>query len=575
VSVLASTRPVAGPLRAPRVSLESLVVFAAVVILLVLVAAPLGFLIGRSVLVDGQLSLSAFEEVLSRNLYYSALLNTLWVGLGAAALSVLLGTPLAFVVARTNMPFREATRVLVNAAYLSPPFLMAIAYVILCAPNSGWLNRVVTTLFGVSKGPFNAYTLPMLIFVTALHTYPTVFLLVSGALGNVDASLEQAARILGVSKWRTTVSITFPLVLPSILTGAVLAFVTSIALFGSQAILGIPGRFYTLPTRVYEVLGYPPNYSLASALSLLLVGLTILALALQRRWIGRRGSATIGGKGGGAERFDLGVWRWPTLGICSLVSVAAIALPYSVLGSVSLTQSWVRGFEPGNLTLENFVDVLFRLDVTRRAIVNSLGLGVVAATAAILLGSVVAYTNLRGTGNPRARTGLDYLSLIPLGIPGIVLAVALLQFWLQVPFISLYGTFAILAIAYTTRFVPLAVRAASVAFGQVDSSLEEAARITGHGWLGTLVHVTIPLARPGLVAGWILVFVPTLQELSASVLLFTSDTITLAVAVLNLQENGKFETVSALGIVMVVISSVCLYVARRVAGHPVSGRVEA
>jgi iron(III) transport system permease protein len=205
---------------------------------------------------------------------------------------------------------------------------------------------------------------------------------------------------------------------------------------------------------------------------------------------------------------------------------------------------------------------------------NSLGLGVVAASAAIVLGSIVAYSNLRGTGGRRARTILDYLSLIPLGIPGIVLAVALLQFWLQVPFVTLYGTFAILAIAYVTRFVPLAVRAANVAFAQVDASLEEAARIGGRGWLSTLARVTVPLARPGLVAGWILVFVPAIQELSASVLLFTSDTITLAVAVLNLQENGKFETVSALGIVMVVISSICLYAARRVAGRSVAGRAE-
>jgi iron(III) transport system permease protein len=155
-----------------------------------------------------------------------------------------------------------------------------------------------------------------------------------------------------------------------------------------------------------------------------------------------------------------------------------------------------------------------------------------------------------------------------------VLAVALLQFWLQVPFVTLYGTFAILGIAYVTRFVPLAVRAANVAFGQVDASLEEAARIGGRGWLSTLARVTVPLARPGLVAGWILVFVPTIQELSASVLLFTSDTITLAVAILNLQENGKFETVSALGIVTVVISSICLYFARRVAGRSIGGRAE-
>jgi iron(III) transport system permease protein len=254
--------------RAPLLTPRRAVVVTSAALLVLLVAIPLVFLVGRSLIVEGTPTLSAYAEVLSRSIYYSALLNTLWVGLGSATLAVIFGTPLAWAVTRTNMPFREATRALVTAAYVSPPFLLAIAYVILCAPNSGALNRLTVALFGVERGPFNAYTLPMIIFVTSLHTYPTVFLLVSSALEAVDASMEQAAQILGAGRWRTTLRITLPLVLPSILTGGLLAFVNAIALFGSQAILGIPGRIYTLPTRVYQVLGYPPEYALASALSM-------------------------------------------------------------------------------------------------------------------------------------------------------------------------------------------------------------------------------------------------------------------------------------------------------------------
>jgi iron(III) transport system permease protein len=560
------------PKRPSLLTTEHLVVWAAAAVLFFLVGIPVAFLVGRSFLVSGALSWAAYAEVMSRSLNYQALLNTLWIGLGSATLAVIFGTPIAWAIGRTNMPFREGVRTLAYAAYLSPPFLLAIAYVILAAPNTGALNRLVVALFGVQRGPFNAYTLPTLIFVTGLHTYPTLVLLVASALESVDASLEQAARILGVGRWRTTLRVTLPLVLPSILTGALLAFVNAIALFGSQAILGIPGRFYTLPTRVYQVLGYPPDYALASALSVLLVLLTVLALAVQRRWLGDRAYARIGGKGNPTDRLDLGRWRWALLALCGLVSLVAIGLPYGALGTVSIMRSWPRGLVADNLTLDNFLDVLFRLDLTRRALINSLGLGVVSATVAMVLGSVVAYTNGRATGGRRARTVLDYLSLIPLGVPGIVLAVALLQFWLNVPLVNLYGTYAILALAYITRFVPLAVRSVHVAFGQVDTALEEAARIGGRSWLATLWRITVPLARPGLIAGWILVFVPMLQELSASVLLFTSDTITLAVATLNLQENGKFETVSALGIVMVVLTSICLYFARRAAGGPIGGQ---
>ncbi len=542
--------------------------FASAALLFILVGAPLVALGVQSITVDGRLSLEAYGSVVGRSLYYQSLLNTLAVGAGAAVLSVVFGTPIAWIVARTDAPFRRVIRTTVTAAYIAPPFLLAIAYVILASPNTGALNTLVVSLFGVERGPFNAYTLPALVFVTSLHTFPAVFLLAAAALENTDASLEQAARILGAGRLRTTLRITLPLVLPSILGGALLAFVSAIALFGSQAILGIPGRVYTLPTRVYQVLGYPPDYALASALSLLLVALTVIALALQRRWLGTRAAATIGGRGASTEIVRLGAWRWAALAWCSGILLVAVVLPYAALGAVSLLRARPAGFVPGNVTLENYVDVLLRLDVTQRAIGNSLLLGVLTATLTVALGIILATIDLRTA--LRGRRVLDYLALVPLGIPGIVLAVAILELWLRLP-VNLYGTLLILLIAYVTRFIPLAVRSAHAALGQVDISLEESARIGGAGWWETERRVTLPLARPALLAAWVLVFVPTIQELSASVLLFTPDTMTLAVAIFNFQDNGRLELVSALGIVMLVLASVTIAIARRVAGRPVLG----
>ena len=531
-----------------------------------LVGAPLVMLAAQSVLAGGRLSLDAYGEVARRSLYYQSVVNTLVLGVGAAALSVLFGVPIAWLVARTDMPLRAVVRTAVTAAFIAPPFLLAVAYVILAAPNTGILNRVIVAVSGVARGPFDAYTLPTLIFVTSLHTFPAVFLLVAAALGSVDASLEQAARLLGAGRLRTTLRVTLPLVLPSIATGALLAFVTAIALFGSQAILGIPGRVYTLPTRVYQVLGYPPDYPLASALSMVLVVMTVIALALQRRALRGGRSAAFGGRGGSVETAPLGRWRWLALVWCSLVLLFAVVLPSLVLGAASLTRRWADGFRFGDLTLENYADVLLRLDVTQRAIANSLALGALTATIALALGLAIATIDLRT--RLAGRRVLDALAVIPLGIPGIVLAVAILELWLRLP-VDIYGTFLILLIAYVTRFIPLAVRSAHTAIGQVDASLEEAARITGASWWQTQRLVTIPLARPALLAGWTLVFVPTLQELSASVLLFTAETMTLAVAILNFQDNGKIELVSAMGVVMLVLASVVIGLARVVAGRPV------
>jgi len=195
--------------------------------------------------------------------------------------------------------------------------------------------------------------------------------------------------------------------------------------------------------------------------------------------------------------------------------------------------------------------------------VNSLILAALAASLAAILGALIGWIDLR-TRLP-GRRFLDYVSLVPLGLPGIVMAVALIQFWLKMP-VPLYGTLAILLLAYTARYIPLGVRAANSALRQVDPSLEESARILGASWAYTWREVTLPLIRPGLMAGWILVFVPAIQELSASILLFSSNSITLAVAVYNLYENGYIESVAALALINVAIIGAAIWIARRLGG---------
>jgi len=418
---------------------------------------------------------------------------------------------------------------------------------------------------------FNVFSMSGLVLVTTLHTFPFVYLLAASALESVDASMEESAQILGAGRWRTATAITGPLVAPAVLSGALIAFVNAIALFGSQAIIGLPGRVFTLPTRIYALFDYPPQYGLASAMSLVFVAITVAALALQRRYLARRSFVTVGGKGSRPRRLELGAARWAVLAFCVAVFVIAVLAPYLTLLAVSVSRSWGLAFWQ-NLTLEHYRFVLFEYDVTRRAIRNSLVLAAATATLTVLLGSLIGWIDLRTT--LRGRKLLDYASLIPLGLPGIVVAVALIQFWLRVP-VPIYGTLLIILLAYTGRYVPLAVRSANAAFRQIDPALEESARITGAGWLRTFGAVTLPLARPGLFAGWLLVFVPAIQELSASILLFSSQSITLAVAVYNLYETGALEPVAALAIVTMVIITAAIALATRLGrGGARSPRVE-
>jgi len=538
---------------------EHVVMAGAALALLVLVILPLAFLVWGSVSTGDGVSLEHFRDALSSRLYLTALRNSLVLGLWTATLSVAIGLPLAWAVSRTNTPARRFVRLTAVVSYLTPPFLTAIAFVNLFSPNAGLVNRFVRDVLGMPALAFNVFSMAGLVLVTVPHTFPFVYLLTASALESVDASMEESAQILGASRWRTALAVTGPLVAPAVLSGALIAFVNAIALFGSQAIIGLPGRVFTLPTRIYALFDYPPQYGLASALSLIFVAITVVALYLQRRYLARRSYVTVGGKGSRPERVDLGPARWGVFAFCVVVFVVAVAAPYVTLLAVSVSKSWGLQFWQ-NLTLQHYRFVLFEYDVTRRAIGNSLVLASATATLAVLLGSLVGWLDLRTA--LRGRKLLDYASLIPLGLPGIVVAVALIQFWLRMP-LPIYGTLVILLLAYTGRYVPLGVRSANAAFRQIDPSLEETARVTGAGWLRTFTAVTLPLARPGLFAGWLLVFVPALQELSASILLFSSGSITLAVAVYNLYETGALEPVAALAIVTMLIISAAIALAGR------------
>ncbi|HVY57553.1 MAG TPA: iron ABC transporter permease [Xanthobacteraceae bacterium] len=546
---------------ARQLRLEHGVMAAAVLCLIVLVVLPLCFLFAGSVTANGSLTLDHLRAAFSDRLYLDALRNSLLLGALTALFSTVIGLPLAWAVSRTNVPGKPLIRATATLSYLSPPFLTAIAFVNLFSPNAGVINVLLRDL-GLGALTFDIFSMAGLVVVTVLHTFPFVYLLAASALQSVDASYEEAAQILGAGKWRTALAVTTPLVMPAILSGMLIAFVNSIALFGSQAIIGLPGRLFTLPTRIYSLFDFPPEYGVASALSLIFVVITVTALFLQRSYLAKRSFVTLAGKGSRPQLVDLGAGRWAVLGFALLVFVVAILLPYAALVAVSLSKSWGLAFWK-NLTLHNYHFVLFEYDVTRRAILNSLLLATLAATAAVGLGTIIGWIDLRTRAFGRRL--LDYAALIPLGLPGIVMAVALIQFWLSMP-IALYGTLAILFLAYTGRYVPLGTRAANTALRQIDTSLEESARILGASWGATMREVTLPLIWPGLFAGWLLIFVPAIQELSASILLFSSKSITLAVAVYNLYETGYTEPVAALAIINVAIIAAAIGLAHRLSG---------
>ena len=537
--------------RGKRFGLQGLVLGVAVALLLFLVGYPLLWLILAAFGLPREFGIEYFVRAFTRPQNYSALINTLQLALGTGVMSVLIGVPLAWATARTDIKFRNAVHALVALSYITPPYLTALAYIILLGPDAGQFNRFLRMFIEVNSGPINIFTMGGIIFVIGIHVFAFTYFLTYSALRAVDSSLEESAQILGARRWQTTLRVNLPLVAPAITGGALLAAIDSLALFGPQAIIGTPAQIVFLPTRIYATIGsYPPRWAEASALSLVLVLLTVIGLAVQRSYLERRSYVTVGGRGLRTNRISLGAWRWPLLLFCIAVVFFSAVAPIGVLVLTAFSKSWADPPSLSNFTLAHFATALFFDQVSVRGIVNSTKLATAAAAVALVIGASVAYLDLRTS--VRGRRLLDYLAILPLGLPGTVMAVGILLAFLRLP-VPIYGTIWILLAAYVARFVPLATRSASATFRQIDASLEEAGRITGASWSVAVRRILFPLSRPGLLVAFLLVFIPSFSELSATILLYAGGTETIAIAIYRLNDLGQLEVVSALAVFTIAV----------------------
>lgn len=546
-------------------SLSGLVWMVAAIALIVLVVLPFGYLLWSGFHApDGSWTLSHFVAVYTRPAFLRAIQNTAVFAIASALLSVVVALPMAWLVEKTNMPGRRWIWLGVIGTFAIPPFLGAIAWLLLAGPNAGFLNRVYFALGG-QEPLFNVFSMLGMIWVTMLYNYPLAFLFISAALSSVPADLEDAASNLGASTWTTVRKVTFPLVLPAILGAFVLTFLSTVALFGIPGILGLPARIQVITTELWQMFFFPPKLEQAAAFSSSLLLITVVLLYVQKRILGRRAFTTIGGKGGVKRRMDLGKWKLPAFLLCLAIIACSFILPFLMMLAASFTKAWGAGLDPSNLSLGNYQFILFEYSGGAVSIRNSFVLAFIAATAAIILVAVIAYVTERrlvpGSGI------LRFLALAPQVIPGIVLAIGLFAAYSRPPLL-LYGTIWLLALCYVTHFLPSAFENSVSGVKAVHADLEDAARGLGSSRVHALRVITLPLIRPALIAGWILVFMPSLRELSSSILLFTSNSRVISVTVYDLFEQGSFEAISVMGVVVILITLALIGIGMRfVGGH--------
>ena len=520
-------------------------------LLVFLMLLPLGAIFRTSLWDDKGFTFTRYLEVFTNAPFLKAIWNTLIISIWVGAISVVIGGLLAWLVTRTDLPWKKSIRALVMASFVTPPFLGAFAWTLLAGPNAGALNKFYRFVTGSEEALFNIFTMSGLIFVMALYSFPYVFSMIANVCELISSDLEDAAEILGANKWRIAWSVTLPLAMPALIGGFILAFLQSLSLFGAPAILGLPAGLHTITTQIWALFQYPPRLDMAAAFSVPLLLATMGLIALQKKILGRKGYSTVGGKGAQKRLIRLGWGRIPVLlfvfGILSL----SVFLPYWILLKAALSQAWALPLTWDNFTLKNLSFAFFEYGDTQLAIYNTFKLGILTATIGTVLATMIAYITNRNLF--RGARYLSFFALAPVVIPGIVLAVGLFIAYTRPPLV-LYGTVWILFVAYLTKEMPIGFSQAESTFKSIHPELEDASRIIGANRLTSLIDVTAPLARSGLIAAWSFIFIGVIRELSASILLFAPKSKVVSVVIFDLKEEGQIGVIAVLGILLLLVS---------------------
>ena len=373
-----------------------LYVFAAVLVLLIVL--PMSWLVyyGFSDK-DGAFTLRNFVTLINDPTLLDPFITTFILAFSTSLICCVVAAPMGWLVARTDMPLRRTVRALVTASFVTPPFLGAIAWELLAAPNSGLLNQLYRTITGAEADEhlFNIYSLTGLIFVISCYTFPFVFVLVANALDNMPGELEDASAILGGGAWTTARRVTIPLALPALVAGALVAFLQAMTLFGSPAILALPAGFHTMTTKIWSLFQYPPKPELAAAASLPLLVLTVMLLRAEHMILGRRSYSVVGGKNSDPRIIRLGRLKWLALAFCFVVLLNPVFLPYVALFNAAFSKVASQVISINNFTLHNIDFVFTELSATRLALYNTFVLGISTATIGTVIAVVISYLTTR------------------------------------------------------------------------------------------------------------------------------------------------------------------------------------
>ncbi|HSV81069.1 MAG TPA: iron ABC transporter permease [Ramlibacter sp.] len=543
----------------PRIRLQWLIIGACLLAVVYLAVMPLGFLVWQSFLTPetastaGRFTLENYATAYGSPETLGLLKNSVLYAAGTAIFSFLVGATLAWMNERTNTPFKSAFFALAMIPLVMPGIMFTISWILIASPKIGIVNMLLQQWLGTDYVFVNIYSIGGMVWVEGLHYSPMAFLIMSAAFRSMDPSLEESALMSGASIWQILWRITIKLTWPAIFAALLILFVRAIESFEAPALLGLPVGIHVFTSAIYQAVHqYPSKVGLASAYGTALLLITTAGIWLQSRLTGKGSRyATITGKGFRPRVIDLGRWRWLTGALFIAYFVCVVLLPLLVLVWSSLQKFYSV---PSLASLQNLGFDAYRFVLNHpnigSSVWNSVLLAFASATLIMLLTSVICWVVIK-TRMP-GRWLLDNVASLPLVFPGLVLGLAVMAFYLNAD-IGVYGTMWILLIAYVTRFLPYGMRYNSTSMLQIHKELEESAQMSGASWLTMFRRIILPLLKPGLIGGWIYIFIVSIRELSASILLYSPGTEVVSIVIWEFWESGQFVELSALGVMFIVV----------------------
>jgi iron(III) transport system permease protein len=500
----------------------------------------------------GAFTLDNFVEAYSSGHILRLVGNSLVYAAGTAAVTFVIGGFVAWAVERTDAPGGTLFHNLALLSFAIPGLLMAMAWIFVLSPNIGWLNAMLKSAFGLTNAPLNIYTMAGMIWALSSHYFPLAYLSLGPALRALDVRMEEAGLVSGGRYWQVLPKITLPLLRPAILSGLLLLFIMGLSSYEVPRVIGLPARIEVFTTAIQgAAIETPPEFGVASALSLALLVVCLTAVFFYRRATrNAEAFATITGKGYMPTRIELGRWRWPVTIAIGILFLVALGLPLFTLAWQSffsnLSQPFMGSSPPA--TLANYRYIL-RYPIFLDAVRTSVLVSAMAATVVVGLTLVMAWIARRSAS--RFAWLLDALASAPIAIPSVIIGASILFTYLVIP-AGVYDTIWILLIAYVTLSLPYGMRFASSGITQIHRELEEAAEVSGARIGQIFWRVLLPLLLPFLLAAWIYVFVLSVRELGASIFLIGPGTAVLATISLTMwEEGGSYGAVAALGVLQI------------------------